>query len=65
MENNQKISTIPETAKEIRMTESAVRAWVLNNRIPVVRIGRRVFIHQETIKKILSEGLEAVHTKNN
>jgi excisionase family DNA binding protein len=46
--------TIPETATKIRMSESWLRQKVFEKQIRVVRIGRRVFISQETIDELLS-----------
>ena len=65
MDNIQEIFTIPESADAWRVKEPTVRSWVLNEKIPVVRMGRRVFIRKEVIEKVLQEGLEAVNTNNN
>ena len=57
---NQDIYTVSESAENLRMTESTIRTWILQKRLPVIRLGRKVFIRKETIEKILKDGLEAV-----
>ena len=44
-----------------------VRSWILQNKLPVVRLGRKVFVKEEVIEKIGMEGLESVtmEHKNN
>ena len=36
-----------------------VRSWIFQNKLPVVRLGRKVFV-REVIEKIAMEGLESV-----
>ncbi len=35
-----------------------VRAWIFQGKLPVVRIGRKVFIRKEVLEKIEKEGLQ-------
>ena len=37
-----------------------VRAWIFQKKLPVVRVGRKVFIRREVLEKIEMEGLESV-----
>ena len=37
-----------------------VRSWIFQNKLPVVRLGRKVFVREEILEKIEMEGLEAV-----
>ena len=37
-----------------------VRSWIFQNKLPVVRLGRKVFVREEVLEKIEMEGLEAV-----
>ena len=39
---------------------STVRSWIFQGKLPVVKIGRMVFIRKEVLEKIEMEGLEAV-----
>jgi excisionase family DNA binding protein len=61
MDNSQKIFTVEETAQELRVKIPTIRSWIFNGRLPVVRMGRRVFVHAEIIEKALKEGLDAVN----
>ena len=35
-----------------------VRSWIFQGKLPVVRIGRKVFIRREVLEKIEKEGLQ-------
>ena len=59
----QKIYTISETSKALRVQESTIRAWVHQGRLPVVRLGSRVFVKHETVGAILKEGLQSVSSE--
>ena len=37
-----------------------VRSWIFQNKLPVVRLCRKVFVREEVIEKIAMEGLESV-----
>lgn len=54
--------TTAEVAKQLRVTEGTVRKWVMNNRIPFVKIGSAVrydqnkidnWINQRSVKAII------------
>ena len=47
---------IPE---RIPVSLPTVRAWIFQKKLPVVRVGRKVFIRREVLEKIEMEGLEA------
>ena len=51
------VKLVPE---RIPVSLATVRAWVFQGKLPVVRIGRLVFIRKEVLEKIEMEGLEAV-----
>ena len=48
---------IPE---KIPVSLPTVRAWIFQKKLPVVRVGLKVFIRREVLEKIEMEGLEAV-----
>ena len=58
------VMRIPE---RIPVSLPTVRAWIFQGKLPVVRIGRKVFIRREVLEKIEMEGLESVtaELKNN
>ena len=39
-----------------------VRSWILQEKLPVVRLGRRVFVKEEVLEKIMAEGLDSVES---
>ena len=51
------VMQIPE---RIPVSLPTVRAWIFQKKLPVVRVGRKVFIRREVLEKIEMEGLEAV-----
>jgi len=52
--------SIDESERELPVKKSTIRSWIQQNRLPVIRLGRRVFIKRETIERLLKEGLDAV-----
>ena len=48
---------VPE---KIPVSLATVRSWIFQGKLPVVKIGRMVFIRREVIEKIEMEGLESV-----
>ena len=50
------VMQIPE---RIPVSLPTVRAWIFQKKLPVVRVGRKVFIRREILEKIEMEGLEA------
>ncbi|MDD4997342.1 MAG: helix-turn-helix domain-containing protein [Syntrophales bacterium] len=48
--------TIPETARALRLSVAAIRFWIASRRIPVVRLGRRVFIEEATVEQLIEAG---------
>ena len=43
---------------------ATVRAWIFQRKLPVVRIGRLVFIRKEVLEKIEMGGFEAISGEN-
>ena len=58
----EKFNLIPvlQIPERIPVSLPTVRAWIFENKLPVVRVGRKVFIGREVLEKIEMEGLEAV-----
>ena len=48
---------VPES---IPVSLATVRSWIFQGKLPVVKIGRMVFIRKEVLEKIEMESLEAV-----
>ena len=51
------VMLVPE---RIPVSLATVRAWIFQGKLPVIRIGRKVFIRKEVLEKIEMGGLEAV-----
>lgn len=62
--DNQKenaLLSIREAAAQLgRIAESTVRSWIHQGRLPTVNLGRRRFIHRETVETVQRLGLDAV-----
>jgi excisionase family DNA binding protein len=46
--------TIPEGAMLLRLKVSTIRAWVLQRKLPHVKLGRRVFLRRSDIESLIS-----------
>jgi excisionase family DNA binding protein len=47
--------TVPETAALLRLKVSTVRAWVLQRRVPFVKLGgKRVFFRRADLETLIS-----------
>ena len=51
------VMLVPE---RIPVSLATVRAWIFQGKLPVVRIGRLVFIRKEVLEKIEMGGFEAI-----
>ena len=52
--------TTKEAHEQLRVSMPTIRSWIHQGRLPVVRLGRRVFIHESVLEKIIREGLDSV-----
>lgn len=55
--NNQNLLTVPEASEVLRLKPSTVRSWLLNRRVPFVKLGSRVFIRSEDLLALIEGGL--------
>ena len=51
--------------ERIPVSLATVRSWIFQDKLPVVKIGRMVFIRKEVLEKIEMEGLESVTAELN
>ena len=56
------VMLVPE---RIPVSLATVRAWVFQGKLPVIRIGRKVFIRKEVLEKIEMGGFETVSGEQN
>ena len=46
----------------IPVSMPTVRSWIFQEKLPVVRLGRKVFVKEEVLEKIMAEGLDSVES---
>ena len=46
----------------IPVSMPTVRSWIFQEKLPVVRLVRRVFVKEEVLEKIMAEGLDSVES---
>ena len=56
----QQLLDVPETAALLHLRESTIRAWILNRRIPYVKMGRRVFIRLHDARALINTVIPAI-----
>ena len=64
MKNN-KLIIVKLIPNILTISLPTVRSWIFQNKLPVVRLGRKVFVREEVIEKIGMEGLESVTMEHN
>ena len=63
----EKFNLIPvmQIPERIPVSLPTVKAWIFQNKLPVVRVGRKVYIRREVLEKIEMEDLESVTAELN
>lgn len=51
------LMNVGETAVFMRLKESTVRSWILNKRIPYVKLGRRVFVRLSDAQQVIDSSV--------
>ena len=54
--------TVNEIAEHLKLNPQTLRNWIDQNRLPAVRIGRRVRVRRADLDRILAEGTTATAT---
>ncbi len=52
--------SVDDFVKEVPVKAPTVRSWIAAGKIPIIRLGRLIFIQRATVDLILKEGLDAV-----
>ncbi len=55
--SDQELLTVPEAGRFLRIQESTVRAWILQRRIPFVKLGRLVRIKKADCVALIDASL--------
>lgn len=53
----QQLLTVNEAAEALRLQASTIRAWILQRKIPFVRLGRRVFVRRSDCDQLISNNV--------
>ena len=57
---NDKLIPAEQIPEYLPVKMPTIRSWIMQNKLPVIRLGRRVFIKRDVIERILDEGLSSV-----
>jgi excisionase family DNA binding protein len=52
-----KLLTVKETSQALRMKPVTTRLWIARKKMPVVRMGRRVFVAREVVERMKRNGV--------
>jgi excisionase family DNA binding protein len=55
---------VMEAAELLRLKPSTLRAWVLQRRIPFVRLGRRVLFRRSDLETLIGKSVIPARSKN-
>lgn len=48
---------VEEGAGFLRVKPTTIRAWILQSRVPYVKLGRRVFLRRQDLEKLISDSI--------
>jgi excisionase family DNA binding protein len=55
--DTQSLLTVPEGAATLRLKPSTIRAWILQRRIPHLKLGGRVLLRRSDLEALLRKSL--------
>ena len=58
MEQTKKLYTVKEASGQLRLSVHTLRMWIHSNKLPVIRLGRRVMIKASTVNDLINYGSE-------
>jgi excisionase family DNA binding protein len=64
MDKTKKLYTVKEASEQLRLSVYTLRMWIHSNRLPVIRLVRRVMNKKSTIENLINYGSEKVLNKN-
>jgi len=50
--------TVPETSKLLKISPHTLRSWIFQRKVPVVRLGRRVFFREKDLEEMIKKGFQ-------
>jgi excisionase family DNA binding protein len=51
------LMSLEEAAKELRLSIHTLRAWKIQKRFPIVKLGRRILLKREDVEALVSENI--------
>ena len=57
--------TVDEAARLIRLKPSTVRDWILNKRLPHVKLGSRVFLRRSDLELLIEQNIVPAQADHN
>jgi len=64
-ESAMQLLTVKESAELLRISPSTLRQWIFKHKITFVRVGRRVLFRRADLEKLVEDGVQTTHTKEN
>jgi excisionase family DNA binding protein len=58
MNRTHQLLSVQEAADKLRISVFTLRTWVSQRRVQVVRIGRRVFLTEDYVCRLMEEGTQ-------
>lgn len=55
--------TVPEAGRFLRLKDSTIRSWILDRRIPHIKLGGRVFLFRADLEKLIAASVVAAEPK--
>lgn len=49
--------SVEESSRFTHLRESTIRSWILNRRVPYVKLGRRVFLRKLDLEKLITDSV--------
>ena len=50
------LNSVKEAAKRLKVSEALIRKWVYEGRVKPIRLGRRVFLSDEELIRVIEAG---------
>ena len=57
MGTDRELLNVEESAAQLNIKPSTVRAWILRRRIPFVKLGRRVLLRKSDLDRLIADSV--------